>query len=129
MFDAGFYLKQFEQDYKAKKASNSKIDEDWRQLFELCRKPAKYLGKMYKNGLDVLDVIDISILRSINSEYRFIMALSKEISLHTNDKNFLKDSAEIIKVKNEYDKAIKELKKYLFYLLVKWEKDLIIDFD
>ena len=129
LFDAGFYLKQFEQDYKAKKASNSKIDEDWTQLFELCRKPAKYLSKMYKNGLDVLDVVDISILRSINSEYRFIMALSREISLHTNDKKFLKDSIEIIKVWNGYDKAIRELKRNLFCLLIKWEKDLIIDSD
>ena len=57
------------------------------------------------------------------------MALSREISLHTNDKKFLKDSIEIIKVWNEYDKAIRELKRNLFCLLIKWEKDLIIDSD
>ena len=84
---------------------------------------------LFDAGFDVLDVVDISILRSINSEYRFIMALSREISLHTNDKKFLKDSIEIIKVWNEYDKAIRELKRNLFCLLIKWEKDLIIDSD
>ena len=127
LFDAGFYLKKFEEDYKEKKKSNSKLDEDWQQLFELCREPAKYLSKMYKNGLDVLDVVDISILRSINSKYRFIMAVSKEINLHAKNKKFLRDPAEIMEVGNKYDKEIRELKENLFYLLIKWEKDSIID--
>lgn len=104
LFDAGFYLKKFEQDYKEKKKSNNKLDEDWQQLFELCREPAKYLSKMYKNGLDVLDVVDIHILRLINSKYRFIMATSKEIDLHAKDKEFLRDPAEIMEVWNRYDK-------------------------
>lgn len=98
LFDAGFYLKKFEEDYKEKNKSNSKLDEDWKQLFELCREPAKYLSKMYRNGMDVLDVVDISILRSINSKYRFIMAASKEVNSHAKDKKFLRDPAEIMAV-------------------------------
>lgn len=127
LFDAGFYLKKFEEDYKEKKKSNSRLDEDWKQLFELCREPAKYLSKMYRNGMDVLDVVDISILRSINSKYQFIMAASKEVNSHAKDKKFLRDPAEIMGVWNKYDKEIRELKENLFYLIIKWKMDSIID--
>lgn len=127
LFDAGFYLKKFEEDYKEKRQSNSRLDVDWKQLFELCREPAKYLSKMYRNGLDVLDVVDISILRLINSKYRFIMAASKEVNSHAKDKKFLRDPAEIVEVWNKYDKEIRELKENLFYLIIKWKMDSIID--
>lgn len=127
LFDAGFYLKKFEEDYKEKKKSNSRLDEDWKQLFELCREPAKYLSKMYRNGMDVLDVVDISILRSINSKYRFIMAASKDVNSHAKDKKFLRDPAEIMEAWNKYDKEIRELKENLFYLIIKWKMDSIID--
>lgn len=127
LFDAGFYLKKFEQDYNEKKKTNYRLDDDWKQLFELCREPAKYLSKMYRNGSDVLDVVDISILRSINSKYRFIMSSSKAINALKKDKKFLRDPAEIVEVHDRFDKEIKELKENLFYLLIKWEKDSIID--
>lgn len=72
-------------------------------------------------------VVDISILRSINSKYRFIMAVSKEVNSHVKDKKFLREPAEIMEVWNKYDKEIRELKENLFYLLIKWKMDLIID--
>ncbi len=127
LFDAGFYLWKFERDYKEKKKSNSRLDEDWKQLFELCREPAKYLSMMYCNGMDVLDVVDISILRSINRKYQFIMVASKEVNLHAKDKKVLRGPAEIMEVWNKYDKEIRELKENLFYLLIKWKMDSIID--
>lgn len=135
-----YFMRNFTQDIMGYTKPEDFEKEEWIDVNEdrgIVRRQRVYrqllmtMG-MYKNEQNEEDFAYIRNqrnLRSINSEYRFIMALSKEISLHTNDKNFLKDSAEIIKVKNEYDKAIKELKKYLFYLLVKWEKDLIIDFD
>lgn len=129
LFDAGFYLKKFEQDYNEKKKTNYRLDDDWKQLFELCREPAKYLSKMYRNGSDVLDVVDISILRSINGKYRLIMSSSKAINTLKKDKKFLRDPAEIVEVHDRFDKEIKELKENLFYLLIKWEKDLIIDYE
>lgn len=129
LFDAGFYLKKFEQDYNEKKKTNSSLDDDWKQLFELCREPAKYLSKMYRNGSDVLDVVDISILRSINGKYRLIMSSSKAINTLKKDKKFLRDPAEIVEVHDRFDKEIKELKENLFYLLIKWEKDSIIDYE
>lgn len=127
LFDAAFYLKKFEEEYKGKKKINSNLDENWEQLFELCVEPANYLSKLYKNGLDVLDVVDISILRRINSNYRFLMGMSKIINLHAKDKKFLKNTTEIMEVRNKYDEAIKELKENLFYLFIKWEKDRLID--
>lgn len=129
LFDAGFYLKNFEQDYNKKKKNDIKLDEDWLQIFELCREPAEYLSDMYRNGLDVLDVVDISILRSINSKYRFIMSSSKAINSHKKDKKFLRDPVEIVEVHDRFDKEIRELKENLFYLLIKWEKDSIIDYE
>lgn len=128
LFDAGFYLKKFEQDYNEKKKTNYRLDDDWKQLFELCREPAKYLSKMYRNGSDVLDVVDISIMRSINSKYRFIMSSSKAINALKKDKKFLREPEEIVEVHDRFDKEIKELKENLFYLLIKWEKDSIIDY-
>ena len=107
LFDAGFYLKKFEQDYKEKKKSNNELDEDRKQLFELCREPAMYLSEMYHNGLDVLDVVDISVLRSINRNYQFIMVASKAIAPHAKDENFLRDPAEINDIWNIYDKEIR----------------------
>ena len=127
LFDAGFYLKDFEQNYNEKQKINSKLDEDWLQLFELCRESAEYLSRMYGNGLDVLDVVDISILRSINSKYKFIMSAAKVIDLNKNDKNFLKNPTEIAEVHAKIDGEIRELKENLFYLLIKWKKDLILD--
>lgn len=129
LFDAGFYLKKFEQDYNEKKKNDSKLDEDWLQLFELCREPAKYLSKMYRNGSDVLDLVDISILRSINSKYRFIMSSGKAINSLKKDKKFLREPVEIVEVHDRFDKEIRELKENLFYLLIKWEKDSIIDYE
>ena len=82
---------------------------------------------MYGNGLDVLDVVDISILRSINSKYKFIMSAAKVIDLNKNDKNFLKNPTEIAEVHAKIDGEIRELKENLFYLLIKWKKDLILD--
>lgn len=67
----------------------------------------------------MLDVVDISIMRSINSKYRFITVASKEINLHTKDTKFLGDPEEIVEVWNKYDKEIRELKDNLFYLLIK----------
>ena len=67
----------------------------------------------------MLDVVDISIMRSINSKYRFITVASKEINLHTKDTKFLRDPEEIVDVWNKYDKGIRELKDNLFYLLIK----------
>lgn len=128
LFDAGFYLKKFEQDYNEKKI-NSRLDDDWEQLFELCREPAKYLSKMYRNGSEVLDVVDISILRSINSKYRFIISSSKAINALKKDKKFLREPEEIVEVHDRFDKEIKELKENLFYLLIKWEKDSVIDYE
>ena len=76
LFDAGFYLKKFEQDYNEKKKTNSRLDDDREQLFELCREPE-----------------------------------------------------EIVEVHDRFDKEIKELKENLFYLLIKWEKDSVIDYE
>lgn len=67
----------------------------------------------------MLDVVDISIMRSINSKYRFITVASKKINLHTKDTKFLRDPEEIVDVWNKYDKEIRELKDNLFYLLIK----------
>lgn len=128
LFDAGFYLKKFEQDYNEKKI-NSRLDDDREQLFELCRESAKYLSKMYRNGSEVLDVVDISILRSINSKYRFIISSSKAINALKKDKKFLREPEEIVEVHDRFDKEIKELKENLFYLLIKWEKDSVIDYE
>lgn len=127
LFDAGFYLKEFENNYRGKKICNPKLDDDWSQLFDLCREPAEYLSKMYGNGLDIFDVLDITILRLINSKYRLIMSLSKEISFHKKDKKFLRDTEQIMKVYNIYDEQIRTLKDNLFKLLIKWQKDSIID--
>ena len=129
LFDAGFYLKKFEQDYNEKKKTNSRLDDDREQLFELCREPAKYLSKMYRNGSEVLDVVDISILRSINSKYRFIISLSKATNALKKDKKFLREPEEIAEVHDRFDKEIKQLKENLFYLLIKWEKDSVIDYE
>lgn len=129
LFDAGFYLKKFEQDYNEKKKTNSRLDDDREQLFELCREPAKYLSKMYRNGSEVLDVVDIFILRSINSKYRFIISSSKAINALKKDKKFLREPEEIVEVHDWFDKEIKELKENLFYLLIKWEKDSVIDYE
>lgn len=54
----------------------------------------------------MLDVVDISIMRSINSKYRFITVASKEINLHTKYTKFLRDPEEIVEVWNKYDKEI-----------------------
>lgn len=129
LFDAGFYLKKFEQDYNEKKKTNIRLDDDREQLFELCREPAKYLSKMYRNGSEVLDVVDISILRSINSKYRFIISSSKTINALKKDKKFLREPEEIVEVHDWFGKEIKELKENLFYLLIKWEKDSVIDYE
>ena len=73
---------------------------------------------MYRNGMDVLDVVDISILRTINSKYRFIMAASKEVNSHAKDKKFLRDPAEIMEVWNKYDKDYVEC----MWLILQQEK-------
>ena len=127
LFDAGFYLKKFEKEYTEKKKNYDKLDEDWKLIFELCKEPAQYLSELYKTGLDILDVVDISLLRSINSKYSFIITMCKEINIHVNDKKFLRDPVKIQDVWNKYNKEIKELKKDLLFLLIKWEKDSIVD--
>ena len=45
----------------------------------------------------------------------------------TKDKKFLRDPAEIMEAWNKYDKEIIELKENLFYLIIKWKMDSIID--
>ena len=84
---------------------------------------------MYRNGSEVLDVVDISILRSINSKYRFIISVSKATNALKKDKKFLREPEEIAEVHDRFDKEIKQLKENLFYLLIKWEKDSVIDYE
>lgn len=127
LFDAGFYLKCFQEQYSQKKLVNNKVDEDWKQLFRLCEEPAAYLSELYKSGVDVLDIVDISIIRKINHNYKFILRLSESISANSKDKEFLKDSNEIMDVWNKYNHMVTELKENLFFLLIKWKKDAIID--
>ena len=127
LFDAVFFLKNFQNNYQERKKSDSNIDEDWRGIFDLCEEPARYLSELYQSGLDILDVVDISIIRRINSSYKFILEISKEISVHSKEKKFLKDPKEVTKVWNKYKKEVTELKENLFFLLIKWEKDSIID--
>ena len=57
------------------------------------------------------------------------MSSSKAINTLKKDKKFLRDPAEIVEVHDRFDKEIKELKENLFYLLIKWEKDSIIDYE
>lgn len=55
------------------------------------------------------------------------MSAAKVIDLNKNDKNFLKNPTEIAEVHAKIDGEIRELKENLFYLLIKWKKDLILD--
>ena len=45
----------------------------------------------------------------------------------TKDKKFLRDPAEIMEAWNKYEKENRELKENLFYLIIKWKMDSIID--
>lgn len=127
LLDASFYLLSFQKQYSEKKKDNDKLDEDWKQVFHLCEEPAKYLSELYKSGIDVFDIVDISILRKINSNYKFILALSDSISANSKDKKFLRDPDDIKNVWNKYEHMVTELKENLFFLLIKWKKDSIID--
>lgn len=127
LFDAGFYLICFQKQYSEKKIVNNKLDEDWKQIFLLCEKPAEYLIELYKSGVDVLDIVDISIIRKINSNYKFILNLSKSISVNSKDEEFLRDSGEVMDIWDKYNHMVTELKENLFFLLIKWKKDSIID--
>lgn len=80
LFDAGFFLKNFQNNYQERKKNNSNIDEDWREIFDLCEEPARYLSELYQSGLDILDVVDISIIRRINSSYKFILEIKSGFS-------------------------------------------------
>lgn len=127
LFDAAFYLIRFQEQYSQRKMVNNKFDEDWQQIFQLCEEPSKYLSELYKSGLDVLDIVDISIVRKINSNYKFILGLSKSISANSKNKAFLREPHEVMHVWNEYNQAVTELKENLFFLLIKWKKDSIIE--
>lgn len=127
LFDAGFHLTYFQTRYSEKKRINDKIDEDWAQIFRLCEKPAAYLCELYNSGADVLDVVDISIIRKINHNYRYILKLSELIGANSKDDEFLTDPNEIMEVQNKYIHMIAELKDKLIFLLIKWKKDSIID--
>lgn len=127
LFDAGFHLTYFQTRYSEKKLINNKIDEDWEQIFRLCEKPAAYLCELYNSSVDILDVVDISIIRKINHNYRYILKLSESISANSKDSEFLTDSNEIMEVQNKYIHMVTEVKDNLFFLLIKWKKDSIID--
>lgn len=127
LFDAGFYLTYFQKEYSEMKRANNKIDEDWEQIFRLCKKPAEYLSDLYKSDVGILDVADISIIRKIANNYKFILRLSESISANSEDKEFLRDPGEVQDVWNKYNKMVTEIKENLFYLLIKWEKDSIIN--
>lgn len=126
LFDAGFYLTCFQKKYSEMKLANDKIDEDWEQIFWLCKEPAEYLSELYKSGVDIFDTVDITIIRKITNNYKFILRLSEPISANSKNKKFLSNPDEVQNVWNKYNKLVTELKENLFYLLIKWEKDSII---
>ena len=126
LFDAGFYLTQFKDKYRKQRQADEKLDEQWEPLFRLCEKPAKYLCGVYKNGIEVLDVVDISILRKINSSYNIVSYLAGAIQDNAEDDAFLLDPDDISRATDTVKREITELKENIFYLYIKWKKDSVI---
>lgn len=128
LFDAGFCLTVFEEEYKGFLSNPpEKLSDKIQVLYSICKKPTEYMISLYQNNAELFDLLEIGFLQKINTTYNFLnRLLSCELTDQDIMKYFHAGLSENSLGMQKYWEMVKTIQENLCYLLIKWEKDKII---